>query len=144
MTKLQAVRKFANIVANQKVVIARNRITKNWAMSQTELRMVIPTDLEYEPEESDDTFRLDFIHRYAPAQELMDVTITILHEIGHYFTRFDYDTDEDYILRRKASTMSEYILIPCERLATDWAIAWLHDLEHWAIAKQFEADFMGK
>jgi hypothetical protein len=69
---------------------------------------------------------------------------SVLHEIGHYFTRFDYDVDEDYILRRKASTMSEYILIPCERLATDWAIAWLHDLEHWVIAKQFEADFMGK
>lgn len=144
MTKLQAVRWFANTVAQQKVVIARNRITNNWMMSTNELRMVIPTDLEYEPEESDNTFRLDFIHRYAPARELMDITITILHEIGHYFTRFDYDMDEDYILRRKASTMSEYLRIPCERLATDWAIAWLHDLEHWAIAKQFEADFMGK
>jgi len=144
MTKLQAVRKFANAVAQQKVVIARNHITKNWAMSQDELRMLTPTNFNYEPDEGDEAFRIDFTHRYAPANELMDITITILHEIGHYFTRFDYDADEDYHLRRAAANMSEYLRIPCERLATDWAIAWLHDLEHWAIAKQFEADFMGK
>lgn len=144
MTQLQAIRKFANVVAQQKVVIARNHITRNWAMSQDELRMFIPTDFNYKPDESDETFRIDFTYRYAPANELMDITITILHEIGHYFTRFDYDVDEDYRLRRAAADMSEYLRIPCERLATDWAIAWLHDLEHWAIAKQFEADFMGK
>lgn len=144
MTQLQAIRKFANTVAQQKVVIARNRITKNWAMSQNELRMVIPTNLVYEPDDDDRAFRADFINRYAPAYELTDITITILHEIGHYFTRFDYDCDEDEVLRHKAHDMSEYLRIPCERLATDWAIAWLHDLEHWAIAKQFEADFMGK
>ena len=144
MTKLQAVRKFANAVAQQRVVIARNHITRNWAMSQDELRMLIPTDFNYEPDEDDEAFRIDFTYRYAPANELMDITITILHEIGHYFTRFDYDVDEDYRLRRAAADMNEYLHIPCERLATDWAIAWLHDLEHWAIAKQFEADFMGK
>lgn len=144
MTQLQAIRKFANTVAQQKVVIARNRITKNWAMSQDELRMLIPTDFNYEPDESDEAFRIDFTYRYAPANELMDVTITILHEIGHYFTRFDYDVDEDYRLRRSAADMSEYLRIPCERLATDWAIMWLRSPEHWAIAKQFEADFMGE
>ena len=144
MTKLQAVRWFANTVAQQKVVIARNRITNNWMMSTNELRMTIPTNLTYEPDETDILFRNDFIKRYAPAKELLDVTITILHEIGHYFTRFDYDLTEDYILRLHAANMSEYLRIPCERLATDWAIAWLHDLEHLAIAKQFEADFMGK
>lgn len=144
MTQLQAIRKFANTVAQQKVIIARNRVTNNWMMSTNELRMTIPTNLTYEPDETDILFRNDFIKRYAPAKELMDVTITILHEIGHYFTRFDYDVDEDYHLRRAAVNMSEYLHIPCEYLATDWAIAWLHNPEHWAIAKQFEADFMGK
>lgn len=144
MTKLQAVRWFANTVAQQKVVIARNRVTNNWMMSTNELRMTIPTNLTYESDETDILFRNDFIKRYAPAKELLDVTITILHEIGHYFTRFDYDLTEDYILRLHAANMSEYLRIPCERLATDWAIAWLHNPEHWAIAKQFEADFMGK
>ena len=89
-------------------------------------------------------FRTDFIARYAPACELSDITITIIHEIGHYFTRNEYDHDEDYELRRRANGMADYLCLPCEQLATDWAIAWLHDLEHWAIAKQFEADFMGK
>ena len=144
MTKLQAVRWFANTVAQQKVVIARNRVTNNWMMSTNELRMTIPTNLTYESDETDILFRNDFIKRYAPAKELLDITITILHEIGHYFTRFDYDLTEDYILRLHAANMSEYLRIPCERLATDWAIAWLHNPEHWAIAKQFEADFMGK
>lgn len=70
MTQLQAVRKFAAEVAEQKVIIARQRLHNNWAMCirmfDTELRMMVPTNFNYEADESDRAFRKDFIARYAP------------------------------------------------------------------------------
>ena len=46
MTQLQAVRKFAAEVAEQKVIIARQRVHNNWAMCvdlfSDEIRMKIP------------------------------------------------------------------------------------------------------
>lgn len=149
MTKLQAVRKFAAEVAGQKVVIARQRLHNNWAMCvhmfDTELRMMVPTDFDYETDEGDRAFRKDFIARYAPAQGFSNATLSILHEIGHEKTKWDGNgcVFLDNIKRKRVKTQKEYMMLESERRATDWAIQWLYSADHRRLAKQFEKEFFG-
>lgn len=147
MTQLQAVRKFAAEVAEHKVVIARNRIDKNWAMcislTTDEMRMEVPTDFNYRPEYADLLFRKDFIARYAPAKGFSNVTLAILHEIGHEKTKYDIDWKADNRKKRNAKGQKEYMLVESERRATDWAIQWLYSADHRRLAKQFEKEFFG-
>lgn len=143
MTKLQAIRNFVNTVAQQKVIIARNRLCNNWAMTYTtgKPRIELPSNLNYVPDDSDKAFRENFISRCPSASEFSNVTLMLLHEIGHWFTRFDFDEMEDMKQRFMVETDDEYMNLPCEYLATEWAIAWIDTEEHKPIARQFEKNF---
>ena len=146
MTQLQAVREFASVAIGERVTIARNRYNNNWGMdvyNKPNPRMIVPKVIDYPPEVEDKMFRADFVRRCPFAAMFNDVTLSILHELGHWATRASVDWMRDYE-DRKGLTIEEYFTLYSERIATDWAINWLWDLEHWAIAKQFEADFMGK
>lgn len=135
MTQLQAIRQFLNAISSKKVIISRRR--GNWGMyiEKNIPTIIIPKD----PNEKDDDFRNDFISRYPCAINYMDVTISILHEMGHYFTRnqfldFDPSPYENY-------TGTMHFKNPEEIAATDWAIAWLNSNQE--KVREFENNFIG-
>jgi hypothetical protein len=138
MTKLQAIRKFADYAAGEHVIITRG----DWAMgmSDTKPRLYVPYNI-MQNDDNDKLFRLDFIARCPLARGFANVTISILHEIGHHFNRESYITTDSE--QYDASEGYWHFMLPCEMDATDWAIEWLQDSEHRKIAKQFEKDFFG-
>ena len=147
MTQLQAVRKFAAEVAEQKVIIARKRMKNNWAMCiniwSNECRMMVPQNFNYMSDSADNLFRKDFIARFNPAQGFANTTLAILHEIGHYKTKDEINWFADTKKRMRVHGQKEYMLLESERRATDWAIQWLYSAEHRRLAKQFEKEFFG-
>lgn len=146
MTKLQAVRAFVTIVLKQDVVIARHRLDDNWGMNIAEKtpRLSIPSNFNYKDDENDEMFYENFISRYSAAKEFNPITLAILHECGHWETRNEINWWFDDMLRNTAVTMEDYLCIPSERKATAWAIKWLKNKKHRAIAKQFEEYFFQK
>lgn len=143
MTKLQAIRWFANqALTEDKVVIARNRSAWGMGVSLGEPRLNLPYNLN-ENDEDDKAFRVDFIKRYSPARGFANITITILHEVGHWETRMQSDMDTYGVRRDRTKNMEEFMLLKEERLATDWAIQWLYEPDHRRIAKQFEKEYFG-
>lgn len=136
MGKVTAIRNFASLVAGERVTISRNRI--GWSASMSEMRITLPANL-MENDELDKLFRKDFINRCPLAQGFANVTLSILHEIGHIFHREEYiffDAKE----YSKVHGEEHYRLLP-EVVATDWAIAWLQDPAHRKQAKAFEKEF---
>ena len=138
MTHLQAIRKFADAAANTHVIIVKDDA---WSMNVWEKkpRLHIPRDL-FENDDDDVAFRADFISRCPLAAAYSDIALTILHELGHFFTKevfiaADYN---DY----KDITGAAYFKIPHEMAATNWAIAWLNDPAHLPIIDTFEKDFI--
>jgi hypothetical protein len=145
MTKIQAIRKFVDFIAGEHVIIARNRCDEgNWTMDidNPTPRITLPKDFDYR-DDQDKMFRTDFVNRCSVAKGFSDVTLTILHEFGHWFNRqvmniVVYDglvADE---------TEEEYLSNPYEMLATQWAICWLLCPANRKIAKAFEKDFFGR
>ena len=67
MGRITAIRKFADTVLGEKVVIVRRR--DDWGMSLTDKRprLVLPKDTQ-QNEEQDKLFRKDFIRRCKSAQ----------------------------------------------------------------------------
>ena len=141
MTKLQAIRKFASDAAGKTVRIAQKR--RFWAMDTDNYsypRLILPEDTDTNDEE-DKTFRANFVSRCPMARGFSNVTISILHEIGHYYTQ-EYITLEYYA--EVDNTFGEaYYDIEGERVATDWAIQWLQDSDHRKMAKRFEKEYFG-
>lgn len=101
-------------------------------------------------------FRQDFTRRCPAAKGFADITISILHELGHAATEFDdnlADFDREATLDKlekewKATHKKgergfnfEYFKMPDETAATDWAIGWLQDPKNRKIAKDFEKKF---
>lgn len=142
MTQLQAIRKFADYVAQEHVIIYRSKDDDyEFNMWYSKPRMGIPTHLMAR-DEGDKLYRKFFIENCPMGRGFADVTISILHEIGHHFNReiFIFNTDlQEY---QKAHGY-DHFNFPCEKVATDWAIEWLKDPEHRKIAKRFEKDFFG-
>ena len=137
MTKLQAIRKFADYAAGTHVIIIRE---ENWAMSLADAkpRLCLPYDLT-QNDENDKLFRLDFVLRCPCARGFANVTLSILHEIGHHFNRESYFmTDSE---QYDASVGYWHFMLPCEMDATDWAIEWLQDPTNRKVAKAFEREF---
>ena len=90
-------------------------------------------------DDSDIAFRADFIRRCPLADTYMDVTLSILHELGHCFTAENADgiyPDEN------TCTDQEYFAVHDEMIATDWAINWLHNKDNQTLAKQFEQNWL--
>ena len=144
MTKLQAIREFVNSLAGEHVTIARERCDcGNWAMDidGATPRLILPKDFEYR-DELDKEFRKDFTTRCPMAKGFSDVTLTILHEFGHWFNRNVMN-----IVVYDAMVQDEtanYFANPYEVLATQWAICWLLCPANRKIAKAFEKQFFGR
>ena len=139
MGRITAIRKFANIALGEKVIIVRKR--DDWGMSLTDKhpRLVLPADTQQNTIE-DKMFRKDFIRRYNGAKGFANVTLSILHEVGHWMTRYDIDWDE-YFAEQENVYGQDYFNLKAERVATDWAIAWLSNPENRKIAKAFEVEY---
>ena len=140
MTKLQAIRKFASDAAGEPVIICRERDDWGLLMTDSHPRLILPVNPDLK-DEDDKLFRADFVARCPLARGFADVTISILHEIGHHFHRTEYifcDYDE-----YENALGTNHFKLHCEMVATDWAIEWLQDANHRKIAKQFEKIYFG-
>lgn len=145
MTKLQAIRWFITSVLNEPTTIARDKFhCSNYAMdiSNPTPRIKLPVILDMK-DESDKIFRKDFTERCSIAKGFSHVTLTLLHECGHWATRSVMDIVEYDKMADTAPTQEEYMKIPWEHLATDWAICWLHCPANRQIAKEFERLYFG-
>ena len=138
MTKLQAIRWFADFVADDHVIVARG---DEWSASMIDRhpRMTVPYDL-MKNDEGDKLFRIDFIQRCPLARGFANVTLSILHEIGHHFHREEFIFMTDIKAYEEAEG-TDHFKFPCEMVATDWAIAWLQSPQNRKVAKEFEKDF---
>ena len=143
MTKLQAIRQFANFLANEHVTIANDRCDKgNWAMDidNPTPRLKIPKDLTYR-DDADKEFRKDFVTRCPIATGFSDITLTILHEFGHWYNRNVMDI---VVYADMVENDENYFSNPYEVLATQWAICWLLCPANRKIAKDFEKKYFGR
>ena len=140
MTKLQAIRWFADFVAYEHVIITRD---DDWSCSMIDQhpRITVPYDL-MKNDEGDKLFRIDFIERCPLGRGFANVTLSILHELGHHFNREPFifmENVKEYI----EADNTDHFKFPCEMVATDWAIEWLQDESNRKVAKAFEKDFFG-
>ena len=117
--------------------------------SRIEIRHPFTTETEEEYKSIDILFRRDFVNRCRLAQGFADVTLSLLHELGHMHSEQPQD-DEEYELMcwsnmLNSKTLEEvnlkHFAMPNEVNATDWAIEWLQDPEHRKLAKAFEKEF---
>ena len=141
MGRITAIRKFADTALGEKVVIVRRR--DDWAMSVSDKspRLILPKDTQQNSKE-DKLFRKDFIRRFKSAQGFANVTLSILHEVGHWMTRYDIDWDK-YFAEQENVFGQGYFELEAERKASDWAIKWLSDPTNRKIAKAFEVEYFG-
>lgn len=98
-------------------------------------------------------FREDFVSRCPAARGFANITLTLLHELGHIETEildFNFNREKaegDLLLRRLREEITAkemnfaYFRFPDETAATEWAILWLKDPEHRKMAKAFEKKF---
>ena len=135
MNRVTLIRNFASLACGEHVIIPRERDVWSMQMWDSHPRLVLPVDLDAR-DESDKLFRADFVARCPMARGFADVTLSILHEIGHHFHREEYifcDYDE-----YENAYGTDHFKLHCEMVATDWAIEWLQDPEHRRQAKAFE------
>lgn len=106
--------------------------------------------VDYKNDEAGKYFRQDFTNRCPLAKGFSDVTISVLHEIGHRMTEdlipADYNREKAEILcgifaESLEEANKNYFKLPDETLATNWAIEWLQNPENRKIAKAFEKKF---
>ena len=106
--------------------------------------------VDYNDDEAGKYFRRDFINRCPLARGFADVTLSVLHEIGHRMTEDlipeNYNREHaEIICFLDADSLEEanknYFKLPDEAAATNWAIEWLSDPENRKIAKAFEKKF---
>lgn len=143
MTKLQAIREFADFLAEGHTIIARERYNDdNWRMDITSStpRLKLPKNLDSNDEE-DKAFREDFIAHCPLAVSFSDVTLTILHEFGHWYNR---NVMNMVVYDAMVKNEDNYFANPYEVLATQWAICWLLCPANRKIAKDFEKKYFGR
>lgn len=137
MNKTRLIRNFASQVAGEHVIIPRERDDWMMCMSDSKPRLVLPPDPD-KNDEGDKSFRKNFVSRCPLAKGFSNVTISILHELGHHFNReayiFSTINEDDY---------DSHYDIPYEIVATDWAIEWLQNAENRKMAKAFEREYFG-
>ena len=93
-------------------------------------------------------FRKDFINRCPLGKGFATITMSLLHELGHFETVWydfeDYDREAEIariLSLPRGQRNWEYFKLPDESAATDWAIDWLSKKENRIAAKQFERKF---
>lgn len=146
MTKLQAIRFFMSFVLEEKITIAKDKFEdSNFGMDifNSNPRVKLPRNLNFKPDECDKAFRKNFIKRCPLAQGFSSITITLLHECGHWATRSIMNIVEYEKMHQQIHSQEEYMEIPWEHLATEWAICWLYSPVNRKIAKVFEKEYFG-
>ena len=146
MTKLQAIREFMTFVCEQPITSARDKCDfGNWAMdiANSTPRIKLPKTLDYPHDYSDIVFRKNFISLCPSAKGFSHITLTILHECGHWATRSVMDIVEYDKLASVAYTQEMYMANPWEMLATQWAVCWLCSPSNRKVAKDFERKYFG-
>ena len=140
MNKISAIRNFASLVAGEHVTIVRERSEWGMSISTSHPRLTLPQDTD-KKDEDDRLFRKDFVTRCPLARGFADVTLSILHEVGHHFNReaYIFCDMEEY----NNATGADHFKLHCEMVATDWAIQWLQDTQNRKIAKAFEREYFG-
>ena len=93
-------------------------------------------------------FTDNFRSRSSIAKGFADITLSLLHELGHFET---YEEIEGYDRRAELQRLDndfpvetinfEYFKLPDETAATEWAIKWLQEAKNRKIAKAFEKKF---
>lgn len=146
MTKIQAIRWFANQITESPVTIARQRLVENWGMDlnpeNKTPRLLIPKDL-LTNDDNDKLFRKNMESINKVTRGFSNVTLAILHEYGHWETRSVFDIIAYRKIDRNVHTMEQYMQNPFEQIATQWAVCWLQQPQNRALAKQFEKFFFG-
>ena len=92
-----------------------------------------------ETEETAIAFRANFVKRCTIADNFLDATLSILHEVGHICTTNETDgiyPDEE------TCTNEEYFNTHDEWIATEWAIDWLNNKDNQNLAKVFEKNWL--
>lgn len=153
MKRLTAIRRFVSEVACEKVGLTND--VEYCAMATFSGRKYykkptigVPKDnliCELQ-DETTKIFRKDFVNRYSGAKGFANITLVLLHEVGHLKTCEEFWKDEnaellDMMMRSTVETQEEYMKIPSEYGATEWAIEWLKNADNRALAKQFERQF---
>lgn len=141
MGKITTIRQFVETIVDSKIVIARER--DDWGMNIDERlpHLRLPQDLCQNTAE-DKMYRKYFIERCKCGKGFSNVTISLLHEIGHWKTRDEVDW-EKYYNERIGVYDYDYFNLDAERKATDWAIKWLANPKNRKFAKEFEVKFYG-
>ena len=107
-------------------------------------------EVDYKNDYAGKCFRKDFVNRCPLARGFSDITISILHEIGHSQTIDlippDYDRAferlQTIIFAKSETELHQmYFALVDETLATNWAIEWLNNAENRKLAKAFEKSF---
>ena len=96
-------------------------------------------------------FRRNIVMRDESMKGFSNVTLSLLHELGHFETEDSVPDGYDRFKAKKqymkwcgndiVRINMMYFSLPDEWLATQWAIDWLSDEENRKRAKQFERDF---
>lgn len=149
MKRMQIIRQFVSKMAKGTVLVVNDKDYCAFTGASEKYPMIgVPAyRLIAELEDSDiKLFRKDFVSRYSSARGFATITLVLAHEIGHIKTNSIYCPDKETEnaekqMREDAETQEEYMKIPSEYGATQWAIEWLHNAENRALAKRFEKDF---
>ena len=104
---------------------------------------------DFEEYKEDEIFRKFIISLDSSMQEFANITLSLLHEMGHNVHRnktFSYDRTEMMKKIEKEAQSEEdlhfgYFQLPDELAATKWAINWLKKKENRLLAKQFEKEY---
>ena len=98
-------------------------------------------------------YRKFWTEKYPMLKGFSDITISLLHELGHIETNdrirpsFSIDEREATIDSWDNKTLSYkalnhlYFMLPDEKAATEWAVQWLSKSKNRKIAKKFEKKF---
>lgn len=94
-------------------------------------------------------FRQHFTNICPMAKGFADITITLLHELGHFSVKEkslgSYDRMAEIQFLRKVMPKElinyAYFMLPDEMAATLWAVEWLKNAENRKLAKAFEKKF---
>lgn len=151
MKRMQIIRKFVAEMAGRKIAVINDREYCAIFSIQDKSSMIGVPEYNLISELKDintKLFRRDFISRYSGARGFANITLVLAHEMGHIKTADIYYFDEamrdvDIQMREAVETQEDYMRIPSEYGATEWAIGWLQDAKNRALAKRFEKEFFG-
>ena len=104
-------------------------------------------------DEGSKLFRAYWTDKVPMLKGFADITLTLLHELGHLETSDELRKTFSYEMRQLAWSAIDmtcdnvkeknikYFGMPDETAATQWGIAWLSDAENRKYAKAFEKEF---